>query len=184
MADRVQSYRLLSWVVLLAGVGVGLTAFGKEWFLSVVLQLGGDQVKITSLVAIVILFGPASVALGVVSPYATRLKLTKVNESGKTVGNLYALSTLGSIVGTFAAGFWLIPSVGNTALLYLTSFCLVGTSILLHPKSLTAKIFLVMLMMMYYLNQAGGFLKIKVLKDIDSQYGRIIVKKERLESGR
>jgi spermidine synthase len=67
-----------------------------------------------------------------VSPYAVRLKLTDVGSSGVTVGNLYAISTVGSIVGTFLAGFLLIPFLGTTNILFLISFILVITSLLLY----------------------------------------------------
>jgi spermidine synthase len=59
-----------------------------------------------------IFFLPGCV-LGIVSPVVVRLSLTSLNTSGATVGRLYACSTLGSILGTFLTGFWLISAVGT-----------------------------------------------------------------------
>jgi len=48
-----------------------------------------------------------------VSPYAVKLKITNLNTSASTVDNLYAISTTGSIFGTFLSGFYLIPHFGT-----------------------------------------------------------------------
>ena len=48
-----------------------------------------------------------------VSPFAVRLQMESVGTSGITVGRIYAISTVGSIVGTFSAGFSLIALIGS-----------------------------------------------------------------------
>jgi spermidine synthase len=48
-----------------------------------------------------------------VSPYAVRLKVERVSDAGRVAGRLYALSTFGSLVGTFAAALLLIPFAGT-----------------------------------------------------------------------
>ena len=53
------------------------------------------------------------VLLGTVSPYAVRLSVDSVEGAGKTAGRLYAISTVGSLVGTFAASLLLIPFAGT-----------------------------------------------------------------------
>ena len=53
-----------------------------------------------------------------VAPFAVRLKIADTQTSGRTAGNLYAISTIGSIVGTFLAGFALIAWLGSTNILY------------------------------------------------------------------
>ncbi len=51
--------------------------------------------------------------LGTVAPYANRLTVQRVSDTGKVTGRLYALSTAGSLVGTFAAALLLIPLIGT-----------------------------------------------------------------------
>ena len=51
--------------------------------------------------------------LGAVSPWAIRLKLRAVEDSGEVAGRMYAISTVGSLVGTFLAALLLIPLVGT-----------------------------------------------------------------------
>ncbi|MCX6808648.1 MAG: fused MFS/spermidine synthase, partial [Candidatus Berkelbacteria bacterium] len=62
-----------------------------------------SRYKLLSIVAAIMLFGPPSIALGMISPYGIRLKIENLKHSGSTIGNLYAISTLGSITGTFMA---------------------------------------------------------------------------------
>lgn len=50
-----------------------------------------------------------SFLLGMVSPYSVKLGTTMLSRVGSVTGNLYFLSTAGSIAGTFLAVFGLIP---------------------------------------------------------------------------
>ena len=51
--------------------------------------------------------------LGAVSPWAIRLKLTSVRDAGEVAGRMYAISTVGSLLGTFASSLVLIPLLGT-----------------------------------------------------------------------
>ena len=51
--------------------------------------------------------------LGAVAPWAIRLRVASVEDAGRTAGRLYALSTVGSLIGTFAAALVLIPLLGT-----------------------------------------------------------------------
>jgi spermidine synthase len=60
-----------------------------------------------------LIFFPPSFILGMVSPVVIKLTLRDLAHSGGLVGKVYALSTLGSIVGTFATGFVLVQLAGT-----------------------------------------------------------------------
>jgi len=62
-----------------------------------------------TLLATAVLFGPATVLLGMVSPWAIRIAGRDLGHLGATAGRLYAVSTVGSLAGTLAATFLLIP---------------------------------------------------------------------------
>ena len=64
--------------------------------------------RLVSLPAITILFGPPTYLLGYVSPYAAELAGGDV---GATAGHIYALGTVGSIVGAFATTYVLVPAL-------------------------------------------------------------------------
>ncbi len=62
-----------------------------------------------------------SMILGCVSPIVVKLSLTDLNRSGTTVGKIYAWSSVGSIVGTFATGFWLISAFGTKTVVMMVA---------------------------------------------------------------
>ncbi|MDB5384508.1 MAG: hypothetical protein JWM11_154 [Planctomycetaceae bacterium] len=67
------------------------------------------------------LFLHPSVALGTISPITASMALAKAKSTGSTVGNVYAWGAMGSILGTFLAGFFLISSVGTQNIIWLTA---------------------------------------------------------------
>ncbi len=176
IADKRPDAKILALVIFLAGGGVSVTILIKDVVLAMVASTP-TGLEIKSVLAALLLFAPASVALGFVTPYAIRLKMKAVSDSGKTVGRLYALSTIGSIVGTFAAGFFLIPFVGSNRTLYLIAASLIVLSLLLAPFALTRVSFAVIVVLV--LGIAGSELTtfhqlyFKGLRDVDTEYSRI-----------
>lgn len=65
-----------------------------------------------SLLASTILFFIPTVSMGAVSPYAVKLRIKKLEWLGTGVGNLYAISSLGSILGTLFTAFYFIGWMG------------------------------------------------------------------------
>ena len=61
-----------------------------------------------------VVFLPPGLVLGMVTPVTIRRVLPDVRQTGRVVGLVYACGTLGSLVGNFATGFWLIPALGLT----------------------------------------------------------------------
>jgi hypothetical protein len=111
-------------IVVLSALLIIASTLLKNILLESLLNLT-QNVKVVSILASLLLFSLPALFLGMVSPYAARLKMKSVKTSGATVGYLYALSTLGSITGTFLAGFYLIPSFRITTILYILSLFLV-----------------------------------------------------------
>ncbi len=83
-----------------------------------------------SLLGILVLFALPVVLLGCVSPFAIRLSMQTAASAGRTAGHIYALSTLGSLLGTFASVFWLIPTFGTRSSMSLISLSLLCTAII------------------------------------------------------
>lgn len=77
-----------------------------------------------TLVGTLLLLAIPVTLLGFVSPFAIRLRLADVDSAGNTAGSLYALSTLGSIAGSFLPVLLLIPWLGATATLVTLSMSL------------------------------------------------------------
>ncbi|HIH22495.1 TPA: hypothetical protein HA238_02100 [Candidatus Micrarchaeota archaeon] len=74
--------------------------------------------KLGSIVAALVLFFMPAALMGMVSPYIIRLTTERVEAVGSSSGKIFAISTAGSILGTFLAGFILIPLFGTKAIIY------------------------------------------------------------------
>jgi predicted membrane-bound spermidine synthase len=64
-----------------------------------------------------LIFFLPSFLLGTISPVAVKMALRDLAQTGHVVGRIYAVSTVGSILGTFATGFFLIARFGSRAIL-------------------------------------------------------------------
>jgi spermidine synthase len=116
LADRAPYMSRLCQIVLAAAVLLGAVPFLSGPLLRVAstaigsLSVGaffGSLVAVLALVAIPVLL------LGTVAPFAIRLSLERTQEAGSVSGRLYALSTAGSLLGTFLAALVLIPFAGT-----------------------------------------------------------------------
>ncbi len=115
-ADRHPHKQGLCTLVLVAGLGVALIPFIADPFLDVSVD-ALDQVSagafIGSLLAVSVLVAPPVMLLGAASPYAIRLSVERVEESGTVAGRMYAVSTIGSLVGTWGSALLLVPLLGT-----------------------------------------------------------------------
>jgi spermidine synthase len=82
-----------------------------------------------SFCVILILLAIPVTLLGMISPFALRLALRDLNASGKTAGDLYAVSTLGSFIGTFLPPLLMIPLLGTRMTFLFFSLYLVGVAL-------------------------------------------------------
>ncbi|KHO45600.1 MAG: hypothetical protein QS98_C0009G0009 [archaeon GW2011_AR3] len=80
--------------------------------------------------AAALLFGPAFVLLGMVVPYCVKSATKKLESVGNSSGKVYASSTIGSVVGTLAAGFYLIPNFRLSTVISCTGILLILISVL------------------------------------------------------
>lgn len=101
----------LFYVLLAAAIFTILMPFTSK----VVLWAIGLHALIPSVIAssICILLPPV-IMMGMVSPLIIRAITSDIDQSGRAAGAIYAISTLGGILATFAFGFYIIPSFGLT----------------------------------------------------------------------
>jgi spermidine synthase len=106
---------LARWVVWAAAM-LALVPFISGPFLRLSVrafdELSGG-LFIGSLLGVGVLIAVPVLLLGIVSPYAVRLKVDQVEDAGRVAGRLYAVGTIGSLTGTFLAALLLIPVVGT-----------------------------------------------------------------------
>jgi spermidine synthase len=116
MADRRPTLPALCATVLAASVLMALVPFVSHPFLTLSVE-AFDEYSVGafagSLFGVLVLVAVPVLMLGSVSPWALRLKMHSVEDSGEVAGRMYAISTVGSLLGTFAAALLLIPLVGT-----------------------------------------------------------------------
>lgn len=175
LADKGPSYKIFSLFIFISALSLVFIVLFNSTILTFIQEyIAGIYIK--TVIASLYLFSLPSVLLGMVSPYAVRLKIKDIANSGQTVGNLYAISTIGSIVGTFAAGFCLIPFFGSRRIFIFLSIVLILTTFLAYSKEFkkTRIIFIFLLSFLLIpasLNRQPG------LVDIDTQYNRVLIYK-------
>jgi predicted membrane-bound spermidine synthase len=138
LADRIPRAAVIAGLVAAAGIYmIFIPLMAPLAFL-----LAGDSVRSGSLLAAAALFFLPSLLMGAVSPYAIRLEQAQAERIGRSAGGLYALSTLGSISGTIATAFWLVPLADVPTLIHLLGGILVVTAMALLLASMPRQRFL------------------------------------------
>ena len=122
LADRYPRPSTLGWLLFLSGLGA--LAISPLTNL-----IGGAHFQTSLMVRILLLttiiFFVPSCLLGMISPVVVKLTLNNLDKTGNVVGKIYAFSTLGSILGTFATGFYLISWMGTRHILLTMGIILI-----------------------------------------------------------
>jgi spermidine synthase len=161
LADKNPNFLKLCLVIFTAGLYIIFIPFIAPTITSSFIQFVSDS-QYASLFAVFTLLIVPTFLLGIVSPYAIKLATRRLAELGNVSGNLYSLSTIGSIVGTFLTVFILIPTfeinyiifgLGVTLMVFSSLFGLAR-----FPKVLT--VFVVVVLLLFFpsisLSSAGN----------------------------
>jgi len=115
-ADRSPRYLTFFGVLAWSSLAIALIPLASRPILRLAstafdnLQIG---VLAGSFTAVMILFIIPVSLLGMASPFAIRLSIQDKENAGKISGRIYAISTLGSFIGTFLPVLVLIPLIGT-----------------------------------------------------------------------
>jgi len=184
-ADRHPHRRGLCTLVLVAALAVGLVPFAAEPFLDIAvdaLERVSAGAFIGSLLAVLFLVAPPMVLLGAASPYAIRLAVERVEESGTVAGRMYAISTAGSLFGTFASALVLIPLVGTrrTFLIFALACAVVAVAgiprrrAVLVPAALVPAVLVLMMALPVGTIKAAGDGRVLAEVETPYQYARVV----------
>ena len=181
-ADTRPSTKPLALIIFISAIAIVFSSLIKD-LVPLLVTLFPFYIEVKSLLISIILFAPASFLLGTVSPYAVRLRMKDVEKAGGTSGNLYAVSTFGSIVGTFLAGFYLIPHFGTFFSLILLSIILVLTAIFLlgyevlrfFSRYFLSILFLSLFFGAFSFSTSVALKEAGLIADINTEYNRIFI---------
>ncbi|HYN98895.1 MAG TPA: fused MFS/spermidine synthase, partial [Actinomycetota bacterium] len=129
-ADSMPPQRILGPMVLLAGVlvlfvGPAVRFTGEQ-------VRGGDATAVLIMAAVSIL-APAAL-LAAVTPLVVKLRLQALDETGRVVGRLSGVGTLGALVSTFTTGFLLVAELPTSRILLALGGSLIVLGLLLTVK--------------------------------------------------
>ncbi len=181
-ADRRGTPDVLYAIILLAGIATLLIVPVKGTVLKLCFPLG---LRMGALVSALLLFGPALFLLGCVSPYIVKIAAGEIRTLGRTVGGFYALSTLGSVLGTVLTGFVLIAYLGVNRIFEVVGVVLIlialGYFLLFRKRWLASLTLLVPILLVSHSEQANvsrileDGTRVTTVVTTDSYYGSIKV---------
>lgn len=177
LADQKPSLSKLSKVVFMASIMILFAALFQHPVLSFTSNLSSD-LRLSSLVASLILFSPVSILFGIVSPYIVKLEITSLKSGGSAVGKVFAAGTIGSIVGVFATGYILIGAFGSTKLLiFCAAICLLNSFILERSTWLLSRVVVLLFTLILIFSELISISALGKgqIADIDTTYSRYIV---------
>jgi spermidine synthase len=167
---------VLGRIILLSGIFIFALVAGHDYLLRRVIKYVPDF-RLQTLTGTLLLFGPAGVMLGMILPYGAKLAMTNILTSGNTTGTVYAMSTAGSIIGTFVSGYFLLPGFGFSNILFAGSLflILVACSLFIFFRrriSVLVCIPAIAAVSLFWVRTATKSLD---YVDLDTQYNRVIV---------
>lgn len=125
LADRIPEKKTVGRLLLISGIAVLLISP----FINLVASYQFKMALMWRILLITtIVFFIPSCLLGMISPAIVRLSIKNLKEAGNVVGKIYAVSTVGSIVGTFTAGFFLISWAGTRNIILMLGAVLILTA--------------------------------------------------------
>ncbi len=143
-------------------------------------------------IATFLLFAVPAFLLGAVAPFSVKLLSMQTQDQhvGASAGMVSMLFTVGSVVGTFAAGFALIPLLGSKALFLTVGSSLslaaaIGYSGILGMRSAPAAVVVVVAAALAMVAQVGDVPRdSEIVWETDSRYHRIQIMRAVAPDGR
>ncbi len=143
LADRRPELRAMCRTIMAAAIVTATVPFVSRPLLDVgveALDAVSAGAFVGSMLATLLLIAAPVLLLGTVAPWALRIGMTSVEDSGQLAGRLYAVSTLGSLMGTLVAALLLIPALGTrrTFLLFALLLSITALAGLRPPRAYLA----------------------------------------------
>ena len=140
-----------------------------------------ENLIFSAIICAIFVFSIPSFLLAMISPIAVKIKTKETSDAGVSSGDISALSTLGSIIGTFFMGFVLIPHIGvNNINIGIVCILMIMSIIIRKNKDKKYLYLIVFTVSISIISIVSGKYIFKksnsdIVLDTDSQYSRIWV---------
>ena len=172
-------------LLLLAAVYLAVTPMVDAPILSAI-KAGNNGVQLSSVFSSIIFFLVPATILGIITPIIMKDQIGKSEDKGKESGAITAIIAIGSLLGTFIGGFWIIPAIGTRMIFVVLAVTIILMVPLFMPysdiKSIKLKwryFFAILLAVIMTIASAitvnGMAAQIEGSISIDTEYGRVIV---------
>ena len=156
LADRCRPERTLGWLFLASSAACLASLFLNRLVAEAASgspagwQLGYPaRVVLSTAIAFLL---PA-LALGTISPVTAKMAVSRGRGVGATLGSVYAWGAVGSILGTFATGFWLIAALGARGVVIAVAGGLGLIGLILGPWRVLHALWVTALLVLFWLSQ-------------------------------
>lgn len=135
VADRDNPTKDIGIIIALGGFSLLISNLLTEPVLSLINGFSLDT-RVSALLSAGVLFGPASLLIGFITPHLAKIRVTSLKTSGESIGRLEAASALGSIFGTFVSGYVLLGYFGSRDIGIFLSLILILSSFIAESSRL------------------------------------------------
>lgn len=178
----------LKSIIVTAAIFVLVIPIVQDIILDLVKSIGLD-IRLGAIISTILLFFTPNLFLGFIIPIILKIRVTNVEDTGKISGRIYAISTLGGIVGTFLGGFVLVPNFGSIQILLVLPIIMFIIAFFVDKKinlkkdliQVIATFIAIAFLISYSSTNAingrkvlNGELNVSV--SYDTQYGRVLIK--------
>ena len=154
MADRWSPERSLGWLFLVAS-GSCVLSLGLNSVVGEAQQGWKVLFPLRVVFSTLLIFLLPAFLLGTISPVTAKMALDRSKTVGSTIGSVYAWGAVGSIVGTFATGFFLIAALGAKGVVLLIAAGLGLIGLFLGPWRIVHAIWVVLVLFFLWLSQTN-----------------------------
>ena len=178
LADRLPRADILYNLCLAAGLWTLSTTMLARPLLPIMVQMA--DLRIGVILSSCILFFPNLLLLGAIGPFVIRLMTRKREAAGSVSGLVFAVSTIGSLLGALVTGFLLIPNYGVLAIFAFCGSLLLTLALLgnFRPKFIGYSLILISLLvslLIFTSKKSASITSIEILEQKQSFYGHLQV---------
>ena len=186
-ADKHKSLGRLYFYIWIASVWIAAIPFVSKYLIALIAGLimlvfpGSNLVVLGSAISCLVIFSLPMILLGMVSPYLVKLGVEDTENKGRVAGQIYAMGTIGSIIGTFAPTFLTIPYIGTSKTFLLFALLLnivCGLYFIFTRKNAlrnTITAILILIFLLLPVNNSYAFWKDNLLYEGESLYNYLQV---------